>query len=183
MQQLGPSHDAQLEEPETAVLPEDELRRWTDFGRGRGALLGACALGLFAFFLPWVELIRPESVVRSGFDLARGRAGWLWGGVSAYLVLLPLVFTRRTIRQLRGVRVVAVLLASLTACEVLMMLLLPPRSRGLLPVALTWRFGIYLSGGVSVIAAAIGARLGGALPALPTASTTPQFRADGQTLH
>ncbi len=183
MQQLGPSHDALLEEePAPARLPEDEPRPWRDFSRGRGALLLACACGLGAFFLPWVELVKPESVVRSGFDLARGRAGWLWGGASAYFVLAPLVWTRRTITQLRGIRVAAAMLGSLTLCEVALLLLLPPRGGGHLPVALIWRFGLFLSGGVSLLSALIGLRLGGTLPALPSQSP-PQHRADGQTLH
>jgi len=182
MQQLPLSHDALLEEPPATILPEHELRNWLDFSRNRGVLLGLSALGLVAFFLPWVELTRPEDLVLSGFDLARGRAGWLWGGASAYFVLLPLVITRRTIAQLRGIRVAAVLLASLTFFETLLMFALPPRSRGLVPVSLDFRYGIYLSSSISFIAAVFAARLGGALPPLPSAPT-PQHRPDGQTLH
>ena len=187
MHSLGLSHEAALEEPEPAKLPEDERLPWHDFRRGRGALMALSVLGLCLFFVPWVEVIRPDSVVRSGYDLARGRAGWLWGGASAYLVLLPLVFTRRTVSQLRGVRLVCVLLASLTLCETAMMLLLPPKGKGLLPVAIEWQPGLYASGIVSLLATLSSAFLGGQLPPLPAPAgrTTAPAPApqDGRTLH
>ena len=189
MDALGPSHDADPDEPLIPVLPEDEPLPWTAFQRGRGALLVLSVLGLAWFFAPWVELIKPDSVVRSGYDLARGRAGWIWGGATAYLVLIPLVLTRNTISRMRGVRVAAVLLASMTLCEVLILVLLPPRSRGLVPVALEWRWGLYVSGLNSLLAAAVATRFGGALPPLPPLPTSPSSatdkprRPDGRTLH
>lgn len=186
MQSLGPSHDAEGDEPLIQILPEDERLPWTAFERGRGALLLLSVLGLGWFFAPWVEIIKPDSVIRSGYDLARGRAGWLWGGASAYLVLIPLVWTRNTISRMRGVRVVAVLLASLTLCEVLMLALLPPRGRGLVPVALEWRWGLFASGLTSLLATFIGARFGGALPRLPTPASDAvekPHRPGGRTLH
>ena len=182
----APEHDA--EEPAPVVLPEDELLPWGYLGRGRGALIALCVAGLCAFFLPWVEVIRPELSVRSGFDLARGRAGWLWGGAAAYLVLIPFVLTRRTITRMRGVRLVTVMLAVVPALEALMLLMLPPRGRGLVPVYIEWRWGLYVSLAVSAFATLAAARFGGSLPELPTSQpkrsvAPPPRRPDGETIH
>jgi len=195
MSQLPPSLDA-LEDEAAAgqlTLPEDQLLPPRYLGRGRGALVLLAVLGLGAFFLPWVELRAPEQVVYSAFDLARGRAGWLWGGVTAWLVLIPLVMTRRTISRLRGVRVIAVLFAMMTLSEVLMLLLIPPR-RGPTPLELHFRYGLFVSGAISLVASAVAARLGGSLDKLPKflldtrakaaeQSAPPSETSAGQTLH
>lgn len=188
MHTLGPSHDSQLDDPVPATLPEDEVLPWTAFGRGKGALVALCLLGLCAFFTPWVEIIRPETALRSGYDLARGRAGWLWGGAAAYFVLIPFALTRRTIARMRGVRVVSVLLASLTLCEVGLLLFLPPRGHGLVPVLIAWRWGLYASGAVSLAATLVSVRFGGSLPPLPDGFASEEVRAPvahkhGHTLH
>ncbi len=169
MDRLPPSREA-LEEEEAEFgplsLPENRLLPSLYLGRGRGALIALSLAGLGSFFLPWVELTMPETAVYSGFDLASGRAGWLWGGATAWLVMTPLSLTRRTIAQMRGVRVVAVMLAAMTITEVVMLLLLPPR-RGLVPLELGFRYGIYLSGIISLIAVGVAARFGGSLSSLP----------------
>lgn len=195
MSQLPPSLDALEDEAEAGqlTLPEDQPLPTSYLGRGRGALVVLSLLGLVAFFLPWVELRAPEQVVYSAFDLARGRAGWLWGGVTASLVLIPLVMTRRTITRLRGVRVIAVLFAMMTLTEVLMLLIIPPR-RGLTPLELHFRYGLFVSGAISLAAAVVAARLGGSLDKLPeflldTREKAAEPSADqsetsaGQTLH
>lgn len=168
MNQLPPSLDAVEEDAARGhfSFPEDQLLPATYLGRGRGALLALAAAGLFAFFLPWVELTAPESVVYSGFDLARGRAGFLWGGATAWIVLIPLLITRRTIARLRGVRIVAVVFAAMTFTEVLMLWLMPPR-RSMAPLELQFRYGLFLSGAISLLGVASAARLGGSLDNLP----------------
>src|SRR6185503_5132713 len=128
---------AEHDDAEMAVLPEDERLRWNDFRRGRGALLVLATLGLAFFFMPWVAIEMPEDVVRSGYELARGRAGWLWGGATGWLVLVPLVWSRRTIRSMLGARPIATLLAVTTLFEVCMLVALPPRG-GRVPVELHW---------------------------------------------
>jgi hypothetical protein len=168
MSQLPPSLDALAEEAERGqlVFPENQPLPATYMGRGRGALLALSALGLFAFFLPWVELTAPESAVYSAFDLARGRAGFLWGGATAWLVMIPLVITRRTIARMRGVRVVTALFAAMTLSETLMLWLMPPR-RGLTPLELHFRYGLFLSAAISLIGMLVAARFGGSLDKLP----------------
>jgi hypothetical protein len=147
------------------VLPEDERLAWNDFGRGRGALIALSVAGLALFFAPWVSLEMPEDIVRSGYDLARGRAGWLWGGATGFLVLIPLAWSRRTIRSMLGARPISAMLAALTLFEVFMLVALPPRS-GRLPVELHWAFGLYASAVVSLAATIVAVRFGGTLPPL-----------------
>ena len=109
----------------------------------------------------------PESVVRSGYDLARGRAGWLWGGATGWLILIPLVWSRRTIRAMFGSRAIAAMLSAMTLFEVCMLVLLPPRSDRL-PVEIHWAWGLYLSALTSLAGAVLGMRFGGTLPPLAT---------------
>jgi hypothetical protein len=167
-------------------LPEDRVLPWTYFGRGRGALLVLAVLGMISFFLPWVELRMPEMEVRSGFDLARGRAGWLWGGFVGWVVLIPLAWTRRTISKMRGVRMIAMMFAAMTLIEVIMLHAIPARSDPRLPVDLSWRFGLYVSGTLSLIGVVIAFFFGGSLDALPkvvTELTTKHESSAGHTLH
>jgi hypothetical protein len=195
MSQLPPSLDVLEEEAERGELtfPENLPLPTTYMGRGRGALLVLSALGLFAFFLPWVELTAPESVVYSAFDLARGRAGFLWGGATAWLVMIPLVITRRTIARMRGVRIVTVMFAAMTFTEALMLWLMPPR-RGLVPLELHFRYGLFLSAAISLVGVAVAARFGGRLDKLPKflldtreppapPGDLPRESSAGQTLH
>ncbi|HET9955581.1 MAG TPA: hypothetical protein VFQ61_13800 [Polyangiaceae bacterium] len=169
MHTLGLSAEAEQDDllSRPPQLPEHERLPFAFWGRKRGALVALAVLGLVLFFAPWVELIRPESVVRSGYDLARGRAGWLWGGAVGYLVLLPLALSRRSIFDMRGVRIAAAALASMTLIETLMMVLLPPQGHRLVPLELEWRWGLFASGVVSLLATFCGATFGGALPPLP----------------
>ncbi len=188
---LPPSLDAMADEVEEGQVTPPEHRElpWSYFGRGRGALLVLAVLGLVAFCLPWVVLTAPSDVSMSGFDLARGRAGWLWGGAVGWFIMLPLVWTRRTIAKMRGVRIVTVAFAALTLIEVGMMLSLPPQSSRLRPVELAWGFGIYMSAAVSLAAIAVAARFGGRiddLPAMPWRDERGRRRrdsSDGETLH
>ncbi|MEP7049419.1 MAG: hypothetical protein ABJB12_03660 [Pseudomonadota bacterium] len=190
MENLPHSQDVLADEREAGefVLPEERPLPWNYFGRSRGALMAIAAVGLLLFFAPWVELRMPDSSVRSGFDLARGRAGWLWGGAAAWLVMLPLVWTRRTIARLRGVRFVTALFAAMTAIEAGMLLSIPPRAPHHMPLDLSWRWGIYASLATSVLGVASALRLGGKLADLPKIVTDISNRdgtetSTGEILH
>ncbi len=169
MDKLPPSLDALADELEhgEVVPPEHRQLPWSYFGRGRGALLVLAVLGLACFFAPWVELRAPEAVVARGFDLARGRAGWLWGGAVGWFTLIPLVWTRRTIARMRGVRIICALFAALTLAEVVMLMTLPPQSSRLRPVDFSWGWGIYASGIVAILGVIAAVRFGGRLDDLP----------------
>jgi hypothetical protein len=179
-ERLPPSADALAEEPPTfPTLPEDELLPWTYLGRGRGALLALSLLGIALFFSPWVVIEIPEEAVRSGFDLARGRAGWLWGGVTGLFILVPLVLSRRTIHKLRGARPIAVAFSAMTLGEVVMLISMPPPARRV-PLELHFAWGLYASGIVSLACTLVAIWLGGALPPLPARSAESSA---GETLH
>lgn len=195
MSQLPPSLDALEDEAEEGKItfPEEQPLPSSYMGSGRGALLALSALGLVGFFLPWVELQAPESVVYSAFDLARGRAGFLWGGATAWLVMIPLVLTRRTIARMRGVRIVTAMFAAMTFTEALMLWLLPPH-RGKTPLEFHFRYGLFVSGAISLLGVIVAARFGGSLDKLPkflldTRQSPERARSqqtetsDGQTLH
>ncbi len=190
MENLPESLDVAADELEAGeiVLPEQRRLPWNYFGRSRGALLLIALLGLGLFFAPWVELRMPEFSVRSGYDLARGRAGWLWGGAAGWLVMLPLIWTRRTIQRLRGVRLVTALFAAMTLIEAGMLLSTPPHSSHGVPLEIVWRWGIYASLLTSVAGVAAALRLGGTLQDLPRivtdiASADPAQTSSGETLH
>jgi hypothetical protein len=182
LERLPPSADALAEEPLVPVMPEDELLPWSYWRRGRGALLGLAALGLMLFFVPWVRIELPEVALRSGFELARGRAGWLWGGATGWLVLIPLVWSRRTIYKLRGIRPIAVAFSAMTLGEVALMVAMPPRAR-YVPVEIHWALGLYASALVSLLAMGFAVVLGGALPPLPAHANDEQERGETRTLH
>jgi hypothetical protein len=191
MDQLPPSleqlHQEALEGDMT--LPEDRPLPWTYLARGRGALLVLAVLGLIAFFLPWVVMRKPEVATFSGFDLARGRGGWLWGGAVAWFVMIPLVATRRTISRMRGVRIITVLFAAMTLGEVGMLMSLPPSSSRFVTVDFSWGWGLYLSGIIATLGVIAAARFGGKLddlPALPWEKSEDTVHTDtsaGHTLH
>ena len=167
------------------VPPEDRTLSPWFWRRGRGALLGLSALGLFLFFCPWVSLLRPDAVELSGFDLARGNAGWLWGGAIGWFLLLPLVATRRTVTALRGVRVVCVTFAAMTLGEVVLLLVRKPTEQGYFSYGVDYAWGLYASGLVALAALVVGARLGGRVDDrrhLPLEGTSNET-SSGQMLH
>lgn len=186
---LPPSAESVLEEEAERVNLPPELRELplTYVGRGRGALLGLAAAGLGLFFAPWVTMFRPEELVLSGFDLAHGRAGFLWGGAIAYFILIPLVLTRRSIAAMRGVRIIATLFAVLTVSEIAMLYFLRPQGNGRVPLAYEFDWGFWLSGAVSVAATYVAVRLGGRverIEALPwTDGAARRETSDGEILN
>jgi hypothetical protein len=187
LHRLAPSYEAM---EEAAVrwergLPEDEVRAWFDGGRGRGVLLAVAALSLVLFCLsPWVNITSPHTQLRSGYSLARGPLGFLWGGAAAWFVTLALVASRRTIRQMRGARVILVLFAALTASEILVLMLMSPSRSREVSVAYEWAWGLYASLGTSVLGVLAAARFGGPLPPIETpAATAPDPTETRQTVH
>jgi hypothetical protein len=191
MEELGASLEAIAEAASEGVLvpPEDRpLPLWYPW-RGRGALLLLAVLGLAFFFVPWVEMTRPYDAVISGFDLARGRAGWLWGGAVGWFITIPLVASRRTIRQMRGVRIITAMFALMTLIEVGMLLAMPPQGSRFVTVEFSWGWGLWASAIASVLGVCFGATFGGRvddLPATPwedAAGNVRVDRSDGETLH
>jgi hypothetical protein len=190
MEKLPPSLEVVAEEVASGewVPPEERLLPWWYVGRGRGVLLLVALLGIAFFFAPWVEMTKPELASIRGFDLARARAGWLWGGAVAWFVLLPLVVTRRTVVGMRGVRIIAALFAAVTLGEVAVLMALPPGGSDRVPVVFTWGWGLYASAAVSLLGTFCAARFGGGLAGMKApwsdeARNASAETSDGETLH
>jgi len=165
--------------------PEDQLRPWHDLGLGRGLLLGIAVASLLAFaFAPWVDVSSPHAELRSGYSLARGPLGWLWGGAIAWFVSLPLVASRRSVNQMRGVRAILMLFSAMTLSEVVMLVAMSPSGSRQVHFAYEWSWGLYLSLALSVAGVVGAARFGGPLrQAQPSTSTTTRKPHDASTLH
>lgn len=190
---LPPSYETRLAAAleVSATPPEHRTLPWTFWRRGRGALLVLSAVGLVAFFAPWIELFKPDSYVLSGYHLARVRAGWFWGGAVGWFILFPLVASRRTIFQLRGIRGIALAFTGMTIIEVGFVLLNPPRGGRYVPVDYDWSWGLFVSAAASVLGMVFAARLGGSLDdiRLPDATSGDVLSrpitesSDGETVH
>jgi hypothetical protein len=170
LSELPPSFEAQQEEAAAweRTAPEDLPLPLLDLGRGRGLLLltSVASLAVF-FFAPWVAVHQPYNQSYTGFALARGALGWLWGGAVAWGVMLALVPTRRSIQQMRGVRAVLALFASMTMMEVTLLLALSPRSSGGVRFDYTWSFGVYAALALSITGVVLSLFFGGAVAAKP----------------
>lgn len=166
LSELPPSFEAQEEEAVAweQTAPEDLPLPLLDPSRGRGLLLliGVASLAVF-FLAPWVTVHQPYNQAYTGFALARGALGWLWGGAVAWFVMLALVPTRRSIRQMRGVRAVLALFASMTTMEVALLLILSPRSSGGVRFDYTWSFGVYAALVLSITGVVVALFFGGAV--------------------
>jgi hypothetical protein len=184
-EKLPPSLEAQSHE---YVPPEERRLPFGYRSRGRAALVLLSAAGLGAFFTPWVRTVIPDTVTYTGFDLARGNAGWLWAGAVGWFVLLPLVVTRRTVSQMRGVRIVSTLFAAMTLVDISLLFVLRASS-GRVPVVFSWSWGLYVSAALSAAGALVAARFGGRLDDLPAMTWTDSAgerqveSSAGETLH
>jgi hypothetical protein len=166
LHQLPPSAETQLEREAEMMQTPPELKKmplW-DLSRGRGLLLLFAVLGLVGFFQPWFILQKPETLVLSGFRIARYFAGWVWGGAVGWFILIALLVTRRTIASLRGVRAICVFFASLTLGEILVLANVSPTSKVNVPIEFGWAYGLWWSALVSGLGTIVALGLGGAIP-------------------
>jgi hypothetical protein len=147
----------EVENPWITPLP------WYSPAAGRGAVFAGAVAVLGLFFAPWLVVKVPSAYTFSGFDLATTRGFWFSGGAVSALVLIALVLSRRTRLDLRRVRGIATLLASVTAWQGIFVLALAGSS----PVGHSthaFSVGFYASALVSVLASFAATRLGGTLP-------------------
>jgi hypothetical protein len=181
--ELPPSHEAQMltaaeEGPIIAHSPEDEKVSWAYLGRARGPLMMVALLGVAAFFSPWLHERSPEIRDLSGFEFARV-LGWLWAAGVAWFVMIPLVVTRLTIRQMRGARVAVGFLASMVLLTVLTRISIQPTPHPMVAIRYSWGWGMYLSGFLGALALGLAFRFGGTLEDMPS----EQGRPTDETLH
>jgi hypothetical protein len=188
LDKLPPSLDAAAEdEPAEPVPVDDQALPWTDLGRGRGVLGLLALLGIVAFFLPWIELRVPVQDIWSGYELARHRLGWVWGGAVGWFVTLPLAMSRRTVHQMRGVRVILCVFAAMTLVEVAVLVGFPPSSDRWVTVDFNWGVGLYLSALASVAGLLVASRFGGSIGdstgSPPSGASLESKSSRGKTLH
>jgi hypothetical protein len=165
--------------------PEDQQLSWLDFRQGRGLLLGIALCSLLCFWLaPWVEFSSPMTVTRSGYSLARGPIGWLWGGAVAWGVSIALISSRRSVSQMRGIRPILVVFAAMTASEIAMLVFLSPKGSPHLRYDYEWSWGLYASLALSIAGIIAAVRFGGAVLARPRAPLAAMARDERpQLLH
>jgi hypothetical protein len=166
-------------ELEEEIPPDEETLPWTYWGRGRGALLAVAVLGILAFFLPWVHETAPERVDLSGPQIA-SHLGWMWAPLVAWLVMIPLVASRRSIFRMRGARVAVAFLAGMSLVTVVVRMAFKPAVNKLDPHILHWGIGMYVTAGLSAVAIALALGFGGRIDSLTSAK---QRRTGGETLH
>ncbi len=159
-EKLGPSPESVLEE---VTPPEHETLPWTYWARGRGFLLLVACLGLGAFFAPWAYERAPELRDLSGFDFAL-LLRWMGAPLAAWLVMIPLVASRRTIHRMRGARVAVGFLAGIVLVTVAIRWSTPPPTTRLYPVATEWGWGLFATGFLGLLALAGAIRYGGSVP-------------------
>lgn len=176
--ELPPSHEAELLEPEDRPPPEDELKSWTYTGRGRGALILVALVGIAVFFAPWLHETAPEIRTWSGWQFSKQLA-WIWAGGLGWFVMLPLVVTRRTIRQMRGARVAVAFLAAMVLLTVTTRLAITPRSHPLIPLRYQWGWGMYAAGFLAIMALVLAWRFGGSTSDMESSEQRPR----DETLH
>jgi hypothetical protein len=172
-----PQHD--VTEDGVPIEPDTEPLPLTYMGRGKGALIVLAVIGVLLFFRPWVAVSMPDEFTLSGFDLARRLpVGWPWGAAVSWVVLVPTVASRRTIRQLRGARVAALFLALMPAVTTGILLSRPPHS-ALVPIVFTWTWAFWAAMATSLVAAGVAVRLGGRVDDIAVARGSSA----GQELH
>lgn len=163
---LPPSHDALAEEPPEVVPPHMVVLPWTYFGRGRGLLAVLGLAGLAAFFGPWVVETAPNIRTYSAFEMGL-RLRWMWAAGIAYLVMVPIVLSRRTVFAMRGSRFAVGFLAAIALMTVIVRIASPQASSGFVPVRYEWGSGLYACGVIALLTIAAATRFGGELKDLP----------------
>lgn len=154
-------------------LPPDEERLpMTYAGRGRGALVALSLLGIAAFFLPWAREILPERRTLTGADLA-SHLGWMWAPLVAWMVMLPLVLSRRSVFRMRGARVAVAFLAAMSLLTVVVRVAFPPTGTAMDPHRLEWGTGLWATGLLSLVALFFASRFGGRIDDLTTRRQRP----------
>ena len=176
------SHDAAAEEP-VPTLPEQEILPFTYWGRNRGALALVAVLGIVCFFLPWIRESHPEEHLFSGFFLAR-KLGWSWAPLMSWMVLLPVVLSRRSIFKMQGARAAAFLMSLFPAATVLMLYFKPRPSWVYLTVRYEFLPAFWVTLALSVVAVVLSLRFGGSSRVITTQVASPSAKRDpSATLH
>lgn len=174
-----PATKVVADELEPELPPDEETLPWTYAGRGRASLLVIAALGIAVFFLPWATLTSPERVTLTGAKFA-GLLGWMWAPLVSWMVLVPLVVSRRSIYKMRGARVATAFLCAMALLTVVVRIAFPPSGTALDPLRLEWEYGIWATGLLGIAGLVASLRFGGRIDDL---TTRHDHRAGDETLH
>jgi hypothetical protein len=112
-----------------------------------------------------VHEVAPERRALSGPEIARHLA-WMWAPLVSFMVMLPLVLSRRSISRMRGARVAVAFLGGMALITAAVRALFPPARNSLDPHLLEWGVGLYATGAIAVASIIVAARFGG--PADPS---------------
>ena len=102
----------------------------------------------------------------SGFEIGL-KLRWIWAAGIAFLVLVPLVLSRRTVHAMRGSRFAVGFLGGIALVTAIVRIAFPPASSGLVPVRYEWGLGLYACGAIALATIAAATRFGGDLKDLP----------------
>lgn len=174
--ELPPSHDLLLDDETAHTPPEHELFAWHALGRGRGNLIVLALAGLAVFFAPWLHEQAPEIRTLSGFSFAR-ELPWLWAAFVAWLVMLGVAASRRSIAQMRGARLAIMMMAGMVLMTVIARIVLKPPSHPLIARRYHWGWGLYAAGFLALLSLRYGWTFGGSLQDMPTRQARPQSEA------
>lgn len=175
-EKLPPSYEAATEDG-VPIQPLHEPLPATYLGRGKGALALIGLVGLALFFFPWIHVKVPDVQILSGFQLGK-HLGWAYGGGVAWLVLIPIVLSRRTLAQMFGARVAAAFLCAIPGMQALVLHTFPPRTLYYtLGFDFTWAY--WATAVLSVIGVIFALRLGGK----PEDVDVKRGTSAGQTVH
>ncbi len=166
-------------ELEPELPPDEEVLPWTYTGRGRGALIALALLGIAAFMMPWAHEIMPERRTLSGPEMAR-RLGWMWAPLVSWMVMIPLVLSRRSVFRMRGARVAVPFLAAMSLLTAVVRAAFPPERSRVDPLVLEWGYGLYATAVIGALALVVGLRFGGPIDKLESRTKT---RPKNETLH
>jgi hypothetical protein len=190
MHELPPSYE--VREAEAAewerTPPQDRRLAWNYWARGRGALLLLALLGIAAGFGPWIVMTQPEKMTLSAFHLARAKGLWFAGALVGWFVAAPLIWTRRSITQMRGARVAMGMFSAIPIAQALVLWINAPQG-SLVPVKYSWGWGMYASFAIGICALPFAFRLGGRIDDLPAdlgkelIPLAEPETSDGHTLH
>lgn len=161
------------------VSADEETLPWTFWGRNRGPLLLTAVAGMASFFLPWMVELAPERRVMSGPEIA-SHLGWVWAPLVAWMVMIPLVLSRRSVFRMRGARVAVAFLAGMALVTSLVRVLFKPAVNKLDPHILEAGLGLYANAAISLVAIGLALGFGGRLDVL---ATKRDVRPRDETLH
>ena len=142
-------------------------------------MLAIAAMGAASFFGPWLVQAAPEIRTWSGVQFAQ-RLGWLWGAGLVWPVIAALVVTRKTIRQMLGVRLALCIFFSVPLTTVIARIAIAPTKSPYVTLHYEWGWGMYLCAAVAAVGMITAWRFGGSRIDV---TTTQDLRSHDETLH